>query len=61
MTLNDAVREIMNDRAIDPKYTKGMTPGEVLTEIRVKHGEDAFSLCTVIDVADELQAIYGRR
>jgi len=32
----------------------------VLNEIRVKHGEDAFSLCSILDVCDEMTALYGR-
>lgn len=49
----------MNDPEITDRYPKGLNASEVLREIRVRHGEDAFKYCTVIDVADELKAIFS--
>lgn len=60
MHLSNACGYIMEDPSMRDKYPHGMTPAEVLTEIRLKFGYDAFELCTVIDVADELTNLYGR-
>jgi hypothetical protein len=59
MTLLDACREVMRDKAVTARYPRGLNAGDVLTEIRAKHA-DAFPLCTVIDVADEMRSFYGR-
>lgn len=59
MTLLDACREVMSDREVTSKYLAGLDAADILTEIRNKHGRDAFALCTVIDVADEMRSFYG--
>lgn len=56
----DACREVMRDEAVTARYPKGLNSADVLKEIRAKHGDDAFPLCTVIDVADEMRAFFGR-
>lgn len=58
--LSDAVREVMQDPEMQRKYPQGLNAVDVLTEIRARE-PGAFPLCTVIDVADELQSIYGTR
>jgi len=40
-------------------YPDGMNSAAILTEIRAIHGEDAFSLCSILDVHDEMEALYG--
>ena len=59
MTLLDACREVMDDPAIQSHYPDGLSSVDVLMEIRRKH-PGGFPLCTVIDVADEMRAFYGR-
>ena len=61
MTLLDACREVMRDHSMGAKYPKGLNAADVLTEIRAKHGADAFPLVSVIDVADEMRSFFGRR
>lgn len=58
--LREAVRAIMDDHDIQQDFPDGMSAVDVLTEMRERN-PDAFPLCTVIDVADELRAIYGRQ
>ena len=53
-TFRDAVRIVANSMT-----ASGFTAGEVLVGIRTRW-PGCWSLCTVIDVADELTAIYGR-
>lgn len=60
MTLLDACREVMRDPSIKAKYPEGLLSYDVLAEIRMRHGDDAFPLCTVIDVANEMRAFFGR-
>ncbi len=60
MMLIDACAEVMADRELQAQYPKGMDSGDILTEIRVKHGADAFALCTILDVHDEMTKLYGR-
>lgn len=59
MTLLDACREVMSDPGVRTRYPDGLAPRDILTEIRVKH-PGAFPLCSVIDVADEMRAFYGK-
>lgn len=59
MTLLDACREVMADRDVLARYPKGVNAADVLTEIRAKHGTDAFPLVSVIDVADEMRSFFG--
>jgi hypothetical protein len=59
MTLREAVAEVMADDEVRSLYSKGLAAADVLHEIRVKHGKDAFALCSVLDVCDELEALYG--
>lgn len=58
MTLLEAVRQVMNDKAIRAKYPAGLSSVDVLREIRIKFGADVYPYCTVIDIADELRRIY---
>ena len=60
MTLLDACREGMRDPSMGAKYPEGLNAADVLTEIRAKHGSDAFPLVSVIDVADEMRSFFGR-
>lgn len=60
MTLLDACREVMRDHTVMARYPDGLSAGDVLTEIRTKHGDDAFPLVSVIDVANEMQRFFGR-
>ena len=59
MSLLDACREVMRDESVTARYPRGLNAADVLTEIRRKHGNDAFPLCTVLDVADEMRAFFG--
>lgn len=59
VTLLDACREVMADEEVLARYPDGLAPVDILDEIRKKHGPDAFALCTVIDVADEMRAFFG--
>lgn len=62
MTLLDAVRDVMSDKSVTSQYPKeGLNAADVLKEIRIKYGDDAFPYVSVIDVADELQAFYGKK
>ena len=58
--LGEAVRGVMKDDEVRARYPEGLTAGDVLTEIRHKHGGDAFPLCTWLDVHEELSGFYGR-
>jgi hypothetical protein len=58
VTLLDACRSVMRDDHGD-KYPDGLDSADVLAEIRAKFGADAFPLCTVIDVANEMRAFFG--
>jgi hypothetical protein len=42
------------------KYPNGMNAGDILTEVRAKYGADAYPYCTIIDVCDEMDAMYGK-
>lgn len=59
MHLREACAEVMDDAAIKAKYPDGLTSGDVLAEIRVKH-PGAYPLCSILDVHDELSALYGK-
>lgn len=59
MTLLEACREVMQDKSVTSKYPQGLDGNDVMTEIRIKH-PDAFPLCSIIDVVDEMRKIYGR-
>jgi len=52
--LTEACREVMRDSSLRSKYPEGPTSVQILDEIRLKHGADAFPLCTWIDVHDEM-------
>ena len=58
MTLLDACREVMR-RVPKSAYPDGLSSADVLKEIRVLFGPDAFPLVSVIDVADEMRSFYG--
>lgn len=59
MTLMEACREVMADPAMRSRYPEGLMARDILGEIRAKHGDDAFALCSIIDVCDEMQKLYG--
>lgn len=59
MTLREACAEVMADPAVIARYPDGLDGNDVMTEIRRKHGQDAFALCSVIDVVDEMRALFG--
>ena len=59
---NDLQREVaitMEDRSIIAAYPDGMNATEVLREIRIRIGNNAFPMASPIDVADELRELYG--
>lgn len=58
-SLSEACVAVFLDREKD-RYPDGMNAGDVLTEIRRRWGANAFALCTVIDVADEMDAAFGQ-
>lgn len=60
MTLLDACRDIMSDKTVLARYPEGLDAAEILTEIRAKHGSDAFCLCSVLDIANEMTFFYGK-
>lgn len=62
MHLREACAEVMSDKAVTAKYREqgGMTSADVLNEIRGKHGADAFGLCSILDVHDEMSALFGK-
>lgn len=60
MTLLDACREVMSDPTMKGKYPDGLAAADILNEIRIKHGEDAFPYVSLIDVCDEMEAFYGQ-
>lgn len=57
-TLLDACREVMRDSELGKKYPKGVSAGDVLTEIRLRY-PDAFPLVSVLDVANEMIKFFG--
>lgn len=59
MHLKEACVEVMNADGMDEKYPKGMSPAEILEEIHKRY-PGGFTLCSVIDVADCMQELYGR-
>lgn len=60
MTLMDACREVMDDSELRAKYPKGLNSADILNEIRAKHGDNAFPLCSILDVHDEMEKLYGK-
>lgn len=58
MTLLDACREVMSDKALMAKYPEGLDGNDVLAEIRVKH-PGAFPWVSVLDVVNEMRKFYG--
>lgn len=59
MTLLDACREVMSDPDMRRYYPDGLDASDILKEIRARHGQDAFPLVSIIDVADEMRGFYG--
>lgn len=59
-TLRDCCIEVMNDREVVSRYPNGLDGNDILAEIRVKHGPDAFPYVSILDVCDEMTAVYGR-
>ena len=60
----DACHEVMvlhstPDSEVRARHPKGMTARDVLDEVRLLKGADAFPLCTWLDAHDELTALYG--
>lgn len=40
-------------------YQDAYAPADILEVIRLEYGADAWPLCTVIDVADEMNEMFG--
>lgn len=59
MTLREACAEVMADDAVSERYPDGLMARDILGEIRAKHGPDAFALCSILDVCDEMVVLYG--
>lgn len=59
-TLGEACRVVMEDTEVTARYPKGLNGGDVLMEIRTRFGANAWPLVSVLDVIDELTALYGR-
>lgn len=59
-TLADCCLEIMEDPNMKSKYPEGLMAKDILNEIRVKHGENAFELCSILDVCDEMNKLYPK-
>lgn len=57
-TFSQAVWEVMHDPVTKLSYPKGMSATDVMDEMRLKYGQ-IYPLCTVIDAADALKAMYG--
>lgn len=57
-TLRDAVGDVMSNPEIRARHPEGMTAGTVLEEIRGVYPR-AFPYASMLDVHDELSAIYG--
>ena len=62
MTLFEACREVMLDKSVTSKYRDvgGLQARDILAEIRIKHGADAFPLVSIIDICDEMRELYDR-
>jgi hypothetical protein len=58
-TLSEACQEVVADLEIRADYPEGLMAKDILFEIRVKHGPDAFPLVSIIDVCDEMEALYA--
>jgi len=58
--LRQACKEVMEDREVRKRYPEGLDSADILREIRVKAGADVFPLVTILDVHDEMEALYGR-
>lgn len=60
----DACHEVMvlhstPESEVRARHPKGLTAIDVLDEVRLLKGADAFPLCTWLDAHDELTALYG--
>jgi hypothetical protein len=53
-----AICEVMTDREVTSKYPEGLSPSDILSEVWKKHPGE-FSLCTVIDVCHEKDAMLA--
>lgn len=60
MTLIEACAEVMADREVLARYPEGLMARDILSEIRAKHGEDAFALCSILDVCDEMNRLFPK-
>lgn len=58
--LREACKEVMEDAEVRARYPKGLNSGDILGEIRKKKGDDAFPLVSILDVHDEMDALYGK-
>lgn len=59
VSLLDACRSVMSEPDVMRRYPYGLTPREILKEIRARHGADAFPFVSTIDVAEEMRSFYG--
>lgn len=60
--MNDLRRccgEVMDDAEVRGRYPNGLSAADILTEIRVKR-PGAFPLVSVLDVCDEMNALYPK-
>ena len=57
--LQTACLEIITDPTVTARYSDGMTAADILKEIRLK-SPDSFSLCSMLDVHDEMTDYYGK-
>jgi hypothetical protein len=53
-TLGAACVEVMESA------TEPMDASMILAAIRNRYGQHAFHLCTILDVCDEMESIYGK-
>lgn len=48
----------MDDESIVACYPNGLDGNDILAEIRFKHGDGAFPYVSILDVIDEMRALY---
>lgn len=58
--LRRACKEVMDDPEVTARYPEGLDSASILMEIRAKKGADAFPYADILDVHDEMTALYGR-
>jgi hypothetical protein len=53
-----AIYEVIHDRDVMSQHPEGIAPADILAEVWKKY-PGQFQLCTVIDVCNEMDAVYG--